>query len=246
MRGHQGTMELVGLGDLNMLDDTTKLLAKAHQTETIAPDTVGNVPPPAAPSGTEAPGESAGSSGATAQGASRKRWYAIQHHPYLGGYARLSIRRLGFRVHWPREIIRERRRDDTLVPLFRSYLFVEFDRDKPWSEILRAGGVVTILGIREFGAPAPARRGSVERLIRWAGGEDDGLIDATEDAKATFRTNDVLHAGEEVAFLDNALFGHGAIVGIDRGRANIEVMMQLFGMECRAQVHRSRVRAKAA
>lgn len=230
-----------------MVDDFGGSVAEARQTETIAPGVAGNVPPPAAPRGTDHPNESSGSFGATAQSASRKRWFAVQHDVFLGGYARLSIRKLGFRVHWPRELVRERRRDDVLVPLFRPYLFVEFDRDKPWSDILRAGGVVTILGIREFGAPAPATPGSVERLIRLAGGRDDGWIDGTEDARAVItRTSDVLAPGDEVDFLHDALFGKQAVVGVDRGRANVEVMMRMFGMDCRTKVARSKVKPREA
>nr|WP_314074859.1 transcription termination/antitermination NusG family protein [uncultured Roseococcus sp.] len=232
-----------------MLDETGTEMAQAAQTETIAPATGGNVSPPDAPTGTDHPKEGSGPFGATAQDGSRKRWYAVQHHPFLGGFARLAIRQQGFRVHWPREMVRERRRDDTLVPLFRCYLFVEFDLAKPWSTILRAGGVVTILGIREFGAPAPARPGTVERLIRMAGGDDDGWVDSTDDARAKIpavSSSDVLEVGSEVEVLHGPLVGRRAVTGLDRGRANIEIMMQMFGMECRASVSRARVKARAA
>lgn len=231
----------------DMLDEVKAVMAQGAQTETIAQAMGGNVSPPDAHSGTEAPDKSQGSSGATAQEAPRKRWYAVQHDAFLGGVARNAIRSAGFRVHWPRQLIRDRRRDDMLVPLFRPYLFVEFDRDRPWSEILRReNGVVTILGIREFGAPVPARPGAVEKLIKRAGGRDDGWIDTTGDDKGPARASVLLAPGAEVEFVDDLLFGRGAVTSLDRGRANIEVMMEMFGMPCRVQVPRSRIKARDA
>ena len=226
----------------DMLDDTKHGVLHVDQTETIWRGAAGPVSPPDAPQGTEEPDGASGSSGVT-HIPPRKRWYAVQHEAYNGAYARLTIKALGFRVHWPREIVRAHRHDDVLVPLFRPYMFVEFDRAKPWSEIQHAGGVITILGVREFGAPIAAPVGEVEALIRRAGGRDDGLIDTTDDAKdLPFRTADTLEHGEELTFLGEALYGQRVIVQQDRGRMALDVMMKMFGMERRVRVNRDRVK----
>jgi transcription antitermination factor NusG len=226
-----------------MLDETIRGAVERPQTETIWRGSAGPVSPPDALTGTEHPDGAQCSSGATHIGPPRKRWYAVQHENFNGAYARLTIKALGFRVHWPREIIRPHRQDDVLVPLFRPYMFVEFDRMKPWANILHAGGVVGILGIREFGAPIAVPVGEIESLIRRAGGDDDGLIDTTDDAHMLpFRTADTLEQGDEVTFLDGALFGQKAVVQQDRGRSNLDAMMKMFGMERRVRVRRDRVK----
>jgi transcription antitermination factor NusG len=230
------------VGVINTLDETTATVAEANQTETIWRGAAGPVSLPDAPTGTEEPDGCSGTPGATAQKTLSKRWYAIQHEAFNGAYARLTIKALGFRVHWPREIVRAHRHDDMLVPLFRPYMFVEFDRTKAWADIVHAGGVVAILGIREFGAPIAAPVGEVEALIRRAGGHDDGLIDTTDDAKALpFRTADTLEQGEELTFLGEALYGQKVIVHQDRGRTSLDAMMKMFGMERRVRVRRDRL-----
>lgn len=229
-----------------MLDDTAARVANDDQTETIRPVMGGPVSPPDALNGSEPPDESAGSAGA-AHNKPRKRWYAVQHDAFLGAYARRSILAQGFRVHWPREVVRRRRHDDVLQPLFQPYLFVELDITRPWANVLHAGGVVTILGIREFGAPIAAPVGEIESLILRAGGRDDGWIDATDDAEPrAFRTADTLDAGQEITFLDGALFGRSAVVSVDRGRYCLDAMMRMFGMDCRTRVRRDRVKPRSA
>lgn len=233
---------------VDLLDDENLARIHAGETETIGRGAAGPVSPPDAEGhdaqGTEHTlGAPQGPAVAKLSDPPRKRWYAVQHENFNGGYARLSIRALGFRVHWPREIVRAHRHDDVLVPLFRPYLFVEFDRTKPWADIQHAGGVVTILGVKEFGAPIPAPVGEIEALIWRVGGDDDGLIDTTDDRKPLpFRTSDTLEPGEELTFLDHSLFGQKAVVQQDRGRQCLDAMMRMFGMETRARIRRDRVK----
>jgi len=152
-------------------------------------------------------------------------WICIEHRADWGARVRLDLRRLGFEVHWPREVVRIRGRDDVLRPYFPGYLFaLPAATNASWHEVKeRRQGGVFIVGVRETGRPARPPKGFVLSLVNRALGAIDGVIPAPEDAIAD------LCQGDPVTLLGGAYAGAEAIFHVARGK-RVEVMLTLFGV----------------
>jgi len=152
-------------------------------------------------------------------------WICIEHRADSGARVRLDLRRNGFEVHWPREVVRIRGRDDVLRPFFPGYLFALAASPRAsWHQLKERGQFgLFVVGVRELGRPARPPAGFVLSLIRRAGGAIDGVIPAKEDEIATLEKDDpVLISG----------WGRDDWAGVfvaDRGK-RVEVMMTLFGL----------------
>ena len=167
-----------------------------------------------------------------------ERWYVLQHSPFEAPMLRAAIRRNGFAVHWPRYIHRPRRGDDVLVPLFGGYLFVRFDiRRAGWGALRRLPGAVGWVRMLEKGAPIPVAQGYVERLIRAAGGEFDGLIDPTGDAASL----DWLPVEAPVEVTGTVLAGRRGLLVPERASQRVALLMEAMGVQVTVRLRRDAV-----
>lgn len=220
-----------------MLDAIGLRVAQPPAVDVIRRDAVGPVTLPDALMRSAAPDEAL----APPVRKLSERWYTIQHKPFEGARARIAIRRAGFEVHWPRQIVRRHRRDDVLEPLFPGYLFARFDvARRGWGGIQRADHVVGILGLREVGAPIPVAVGEVERLIERAGAIDLP-IDSTGDDRFHVLVEPI-KPGTPLTLLDERLFGQPAILKADRGGDRVKVLLQMLGCDRVVELARASVR----
>lgn len=168
------------------------------------------------------------------------RWLCIEHRADAGAHVRLDLRRLGFEVHWPRETVRVRGRDDVLRPFFPGYLFaLAAATNASWHEVKgRVQHVVQILGMRELGRPAHPPPGFVLGMIERAGGAIDGVIPAKEDAIAAEIVK--LKRGDAVMLLDGPFEGMQAVFHADRGR-RVEILLTILGVPRKVAVEPERI-----
>lgn len=152
-------------------------------------------------------------------------WICIEHRADAGARVRLDLRRNGFEVHWPREVVRVRGRDDVLRPFFPGYLFALAASPRAsWHGLKERGQFgIFVVGLRELGRPARPPSGFVLALIRRAGGAIDGVIPAKEDEIATLAKDDPVLI---------SAWGRDDWAGVfvaERGK-RVEVLMTLFGV----------------
>ncbi len=165
-------------------------------------------------------------------------WFAIHHRADDGARVRLGLRREGWEVHWPREVHRVPRRDDTLRPLLPGYMFARpISRRASWSALKGSvPNLIAVCGVREFGQPSHPPRGFVEALIARAGGAIDGVIQPKEDQAPVAAWEE----GLALRFTDGAMWGVHAILKADRGD-RVDVLFSLFGRESEVTVDRQMV-----
>jgi hypothetical protein len=166
-------------------------------------------------------------------------WLCVEHRADSGAHVRLDLRRLGYEVHWPRETVRIRGRDDVLRPYFPGYLFaLPAAINCSWHAVKeRAQHVVQILGLREHGRPAHPPAGFVLGLIDLAGGAIDGVIPAPEDAIAALRPGDPVK-------VRGAYDGVDLVFHAERGK-RIELMLTILGVPRVVSVSADRVVRRA-
>jgi transcription antitermination factor NusG len=159
----------------------------------------------------------------------------------MGQKVRLRLRRLGFDVHWPREVVRRSRRDDVLEPFFPGYMFVLPGEDGPgWSALLDVADVVTVCGVREHRRPLHPPAGFVLALIDRAGGAIDGVIQAEEDEVCERVLRRRFEAGETLRVTAGRWAQFEGVFVAQKGE-RVKVMMSLFGRPSLADVHAAHV-----
>lgn len=158
-------------------------------------------------------------------------WLIIHHRPMEGARARIGLRRLGFDVHWPREVVRTRWHDDVLKPYLPGYMFALMERGRAsWSDLpMKVPQVLSVVGVREFGKPAHPPRGFVRGLIARCGDAIDGIIPAREDVEVE-RIARCYQQGDVVRISAGPMEGLEAVVSADRGD-RVVVMLRLLGIE---------------
>jgi transcriptional antiterminator RfaH len=158
-------------------------------------------------------------------------WICIEHRADAGARVRLDLRRSGFEVHWPREVLRIRGRDDVLRPFFPGYLFaLPAATNASWQEVRQRGQLgVFVVGVKELGRPACPPPGFVLGLINRAGGAIDGVIPAPEDAIVRFRRDD------PVTVLTGPLAGAQGLFREERGK-RVAILLTLLGVEREVKV----------
>lgn len=166
-------------------------------------------------------------------------WLCVEHRADSGAHVRLDLRRLGFEVHWPREVVRIRGRDDVLRPYFPGYLFaLPAATNASWHEVKdRVRHLVQIVGVRELGRPAHPPQGFVLGLIEKARGAIDGAIPPKEDA---LLDAPIVGIGDTVRLNGTALAGLEAVVSAERG-ARVKVLLHILGAEREITARRDRL-----
>lgn len=214
-----------------MVDTQPRLVAATSCRVRTAAGQAG-VEPPAA--GAEAPANTAPDAVVKSMSAT---WLCIHHRPDDGARVRLGIRREGWEVHWPREVVRMPRKDDVLRPFFPGYMFARpLERHARWDSLRGAvPNVIGIVGVREHGQPVHPPRGFVEMLIDRAGGAIDGVIPAPEDERA-----DKLRPGAKLRLRHGAWDGVEAVLEVDRG-VRVDVLLTLLGVRRVVSVDRASV-----
>jgi transcription antitermination factor NusG len=153
-------------------------------------------------------------------------WIVIEHRADAGAQVRNDLRRNGFEVHWPREVVRIPGRDDSLRPYFPGYMFALPVSDRAsWHQLKERGQFsIHVLGLRELGRPARPPAGFVAALIQRAGGDIDGVIPAKQDEIARLKSGDRVRV---------TAFGRDDWNGVfvaERGK-RVEVLLTLFGRD---------------
>lgn len=158
-------------------------------------------------------------------------WICVEHRADSGPRVRLDLRRLGFEVHWPREVHRVRGRDDVLRPFFPGYLFaLPAASNASWGDVQERRQLgIFIVGLRERGCPAHPPPGFVLSMIERAGGALDGVIPAPEDALP------VLRRGDAVTVRTGPLAGMRGIFEEQRGK-RVEVLLEMLGVARQVRV----------
>lgn len=164
-------------------------------------------------------------------------WICIEHRADSGARVRLDLRRNGFEVHWPREVVRIQGRDDVLRPFFPGYMFaLPVASRASWHSVKERGQFgIFVLGLREMGRPARPPGGFVAALIQRAGGAIDGVIPAKEDEIARLGPGDAVHVTRWGRDDWNGVFV------AERGK-RVEVMLTLFGRDSPVLVEARHVR----
>ena len=154
-------------------------------------------------------------------------WICIEHKSFCGPKVRIDLRRLGWEVHWPREVVRRFRQDDIIRPYYPGYMFALADGPKArWGELADTVQHVTaVVGVRETGRPSHPPRGFVAWLIRKAGGAIDGLILPAEDRVPPRRG----FAPGDAVVVEDGPFAAFAGTVVDDVEKRVTVMLDLFG-----------------
>jgi hypothetical protein len=163
-------------------------------------------------------------------GSNCRRWYCAQaeYQKYALAIARLNMQ--GFVAFMPRCVERLPGRMPRLVPMFGSYFFVAFDKQRErWRAIASTAGVRRLFTTGDF-TPIPVPVGVVEDLIHRGGPQ--GVIDEGEP--------DLV--GQEIEVLSGPF---AQFRGICTWRAGdrIKVLLDLFGRPTEASLRRYQVRA---
>jgi transcription antitermination factor NusG len=174
-------------------------------------------------------------------------WITVNHAPHLGAKARLALRRAGFEVHWPREVVRRSRCDDTLRPYFEGYLFaLPLTPDVSWRDAVEEKPIILgVVGVREFGRPSPSPAGLVLGLIERAGGALDGVMPAKEDEVSQEIWAKRYAKGAPVKVTAGPWAEVDAVIQADRGK-RVDVLLTLLGVTRVVTVARSRLVAGSA
>lgn len=163
-------------------------------------------------------------------------WLCIEHRADAGARVRLELRRIGFEVHWPRETVRVRGRDDVLRPFFPGYLFALPELPgASWHAVKERGQLgIFVVGVKEFGRPSHPPPGFVLGLINRAGGAMDGVIPAAEDALTIWRKHD------PVRLLAGPFAGHVGLFEAERGK-RVSILLNILGVERRVVAQAERL-----
>lgn len=173
-------------------------------------------------------------------------WYCVQHRAGFGAQTKCALRRAGFEVHWPREVIRPFRRDDVLRPLFPGYLFAQVAAGRRWGAILSVSYVLGIVGIRDRGTPCVVPDKIVEALIACAGAIDLAIDNTPEAKMERALGHDVssdLMPGGRVRILAPGFEGLEGVLCEDRGDERVRVLLEILGGSREVAVPRSMVEA---
>ncbi len=160
-----------------------------------------------------------------------ERWFVARVLPHQENRAQFNLHRLGFRSFVPRlrrTIRHARRLQDTLQPLFPSYIFIVIDLSKHrWRSINGTFGVASlIMGVEQ---PLPVPRGVVEALV--ASCESCGAV----------RFDDSLEIGQKVRILSGPFAETLCrLARLDDG-GRVRVLIEIMGTEVAAQLDRSAI-----
>jgi transcriptional antiterminator NusG len=146
-------------------------------------------------------------------------WYAIYVQCRHEARVESALQHKGVEVFLPRVTTLSRRRDRRLlinVPLFPGYLFVRTDLDSyGYREILKAPGMVRLLGLKGSPTPVPA--------------ETIDSVKAIVDSDQPFYPWPYLKTGSLVRVLDGPLAGVvGVILGRKEKKRRLIVSVELF------------------
>ena len=165
-------------------------------------------------------------------------WICIEHKSFCGPKVRLDLRRIGWEVHWPREVVRRFRQDDTIRPYYPGYMFALAEGPQArWGELVGVVPNVTgVVGLREQGRPSHPPRGFVAWLIGRAGGAIDGLMLPPED-RALRRG---FEKGELVTVTEGAFASFAGAV-VEDVEKRVTVMLDLFGRKTPVALRRNQL-----
>jgi transcription antitermination factor NusG len=160
-----------------------------------------------------------------------ERWFVARVLPHQENRAQFNLHRLGFRNFVPRlrrTIRHARRLQDTLQPLFPSYIFIVMDLSiHRWRSVNGTFGVASLIMGAE--RPLPVPRGVVEALV--ASCESCGAI----------RFDDGLEIGQKVRILSGPLAETLCRLAHLDDRGRVRVLIEIMGMEVAAQIDRSAI-----
>jgi transcription antitermination factor NusG len=160
-----------------------------------------------------------------------ERWFVARVLPRQENRAQFNLHRLGFRSFVPRlrrTIRHARRLQDTLQPLFPSYIFIVIDLSKQrWRSVNGTFGVASLIMGAE--RPVPVPRGVVEALV--ASCESCGAV----------RFDDSLEIGQKVRILSGPFAETICRLADLDDRGRVRVLLEIMGMEVAAQLDRSAI-----
>jgi transcription antitermination factor NusG len=160
-----------------------------------------------------------------------ERWFVARVLPHQENRAQFNLHRLGFRSFVPRlrrTIRHARRLQDTLQPLFPSYIFIVIDLSKQrWRNVNGTFGVASLVMGAE--RPVPVPRGVIEALV--ASCENCGAV----------RFDDSLEIGQKVRILSGPFAETLCRLAHLDDRGRVRVLIEIMGMEVAAQLDRSAI-----
>ena len=164
-----------------------------------------------------------------------ERWFVARVLPHQENRAQFNLHRLGFRSFVPRlrrTIRHARRLQDTLQPLFPSYIFIVIDLSKQrWRSVNGTFGVASLVMGAE--RPVPVPRGVIEALV--ASCESCGAV----------RLDDSLEIGQKVRILSGPFAETICRLADLDDRGRVRVLLEIMGMEVAAQLDRSAIASAA-
>lgn len=157
---------------------------------------------------------------ASAGGESGARWYVAETIQRKEALALEHLRRQGFRGFCPR--LRKtrshaRKREQVLVPLFPSYVFVRLDAERrPWRAVNGTLGVKHLLG-SERGLPHPMPEAAMDGILARC---DDGIV---------ARLIDQPEQGQAVRILTGPFADSLATIEALDDRGRVSVLLDILG-----------------
>lgn len=154
------------------------------------------------------------------ESAGGERWYVAETIQRKEAFALEHLRRQGFRGFCPRmrkTRSHARKREQVLVPLFPSYVFVRLDAERrPWRAINGTLGIKHLLG-SERGLPHPMPEGAMECIL------------ARCDADDVARLIDQPEQGQAVRILTGPFADSLAIIEALDDRGRVSVLLDILG-----------------
>ena len=166
-----------------------------------------------------------------------KGTYVVETNPKCEYRAYLGLEAKGFEPFLPKEVVmvsrhRGKRRivDECERPLFRGYLFVNFDPNEPgWGSIADIDGVKRLLcnGYAENRIPSRVPSGAIEALMR---AEGNGVFDFRPKPCGFGKGDNVRVAeGPFASFIGEVL--------IAKPNKRVQVLLQVFGTRTKAEFY---------
>jgi len=153
-----------------------------------------------------------------------KPWLCVNTRSDEGARIRLTMRREGCEVFWPRYIERMPKKDDVIRQLFPGYMFVQLPKGMGATDLRRLPGVLGVVGVKDRGRPDPCDHVVADLLKRAKA--IDLPIDETEDSIKPLGRED---EDVKVRITAGRFAGLHGLLRADRGQARVNVLLDILG-----------------
>ncbi len=163
-------------------------------------------------------------------------WFALQLKPNALSIAERNLKRQGFDVFSPKRAESQRKTGQFAtkhVPLFKGYVFVNFDPEyTSWHRLNHTRGVTRLVGDGR-GRPVPLPSEFMSQLINQC------------DESGVFLDTQPLKVGSEVRIVKGPFADYFARIETNNPNGRVAVLLEIMGQAVRAYVPRASVERPA-